>query len=122
MPLDTDHYKQLLLNKANELLSDITRLTNEARESREAEVQDAMDDVISSEGRAAAFQESTIEMKTLSEVRDALRRIDAGTYGVCEDCGRPIEPARLEAVPWARYCRADQEKHDKQAAGDDLPL
>lgn len=42
----------------------------------------------------------------LSEVDAALRRVDAGTYGVCESCGRAIAPARLEARPFARYCVA----------------
>jgi len=34
----------------------------------------------------------------------ALRRIDDGTFGTCQRCGRPIAPERLEALPWAAYC------------------
>jgi len=44
----------------------------------------------------------------LNDVEHALRRIDDGTYGTCEACGRPIEEERLEAVPAARLCLADQ--------------
>ena len=40
----------------------------------------------------------------LAEVERALARIDAGTYGTCERCGKPIDPARLEARPWALLC------------------
>jgi DnaK suppressor protein len=40
----------------------------------------------------------------LAEVERALVRIDAGTYGTCERCGKPIDPARLEARPWALLC------------------
>lgn len=40
----------------------------------------------------------------LNEVEAALARLDAGTFGVCESCGEPIEPARLEAMPTARVC------------------
>ena len=40
----------------------------------------------------------------LVDVERALERIDAGTYGVCERCGRPIDPNRLEARPWALLC------------------
>jgi DnaK suppressor protein len=40
----------------------------------------------------------------LTEVDRALGRIDAGTYGSCERCGKPIDPARLEARPWAPLC------------------
>jgi len=42
--------------------------------------------------------------ESLSQVEDALRKLDAGTYGVCERCGEPISPARLEAMPDARRC------------------
>ena len=52
----------------------------------------------------------------LIEVQDALKRIEDGTVrGSVTVCGRPIEPARLEAVPWARHCLEDQEKIDKAA-------
>src|SRR5271169_3120167 len=36
---------------------------------------------------------------SLHDVEDAIARIEAGTYGICEKCGKPIEPARLEAIP-----------------------
>jgi RNA polymerase-binding transcription factor DksA len=39
-----------------------------------------------------------------TEVRDALGRIDAGTFGSCERCEKPIPQARLEAIPFVRYC------------------
>ena len=48
-------------------------------------------------------------------MQDALRRIEDGTYGKCIQCGREIEPVRLEAIPWARYCLKDQEKYDRAA-------
>ena len=41
---------------------------------------------------------------TLSDIDDALAKIDAGTYGLCEQCGEPIGEARLEAMPAARLC------------------
>jgi DnaK suppressor protein len=50
------------------------------------------------EALATSLQES------LGEVEDALRKMDAGTYGTCEGCGQPIAPARLEAKPTARLC------------------
>jgi RNA polymerase-binding transcription factor len=40
----------------------------------------------------------------LNDVERALERIDDGTYGVCERCGNPIDPDRLEARPWALLC------------------
>ncbi len=42
--------------------------------------------------------------ETLTEVNDALGRIESGTYGLCERCGNPIAAARLEAMPTAKRC------------------
>jgi RNA polymerase-binding protein DksA len=40
----------------------------------------------------------------LAEVDAAIARLDAGTYGTCTSCARPIAPERLEALPWAALC------------------
>ncbi|MBV9081159.1 MAG: TraR/DksA family transcriptional regulator [Acidobacteriaceae bacterium] len=114
--MNLDRYKDRLLARERELVDEIARFKNEAREARTAEVEDPIDAVISSEGQAAALRGGTIASDTLSAVRAALQRIQDGTFGECIDCGRPIEPARLEAVPWTPYCRADQEKHDEENA------
>ena len=44
----------------------------------------------------------------LKDIDDAMGKLEQGTYGVCEACGKPIDPERLEAKPWARFCVADQ--------------
>lgn len=46
----------------------------------------------------------------LQQVDDAIARWDAGDYGVCADCGRPIPAARLEVRPFATHCVACAEK------------
>jgi DnaK suppressor protein len=43
------------------------------------------------------------EQDALYEIEEALKRVDAGTYGVCEMSGKPIPHARLEAIPFARF-------------------
>jgi DnaK suppressor protein len=48
--------------------------------------------------------------QTLRDVEDALKKIEDGSYGVCEVCGRPIGADRLSAIPWARLCIDDQRK------------
>lgn len=40
----------------------------------------------------------------LADVEAAIARLDAGTYGACVRCGRPIAPERLAALPWAAHC------------------
>lgn len=46
----------------------------------------------------------------LRQVDDALARMDAGTYGICANCGRPIPAGRLEVRPFAEYCVSCAEK------------
>jgi RNA polymerase-binding transcription factor DksA len=50
----------------------------------------------------------------LHQVRAALARLDSGVYGVCERCGKPIEPRRLEALPYATLCRDCQETTERE--------
>jgi DnaK suppressor protein len=114
--MDIEYYRQRLLAKEQELVDLIARFENEARELPSAEVEDFADQATSIELKTVALEESALAAQTLSEVRDALRRIDEGTFGKCVDCGRPIEPARLEAIPWTPYCRGHQEKHDREAS------
>jgi len=115
--MDITRFKERLLAREQELVAEIARFEDEARNARAAEVEDPIDQFTSSESKAASFQESTIAAETLKQVRDALRRIEDGTYGKCIDCDRPIEPARLEAVPWTPYCLADQNEHEKAKSG-----
>jgi len=68
------------------------------------------DDEHDSEGATIAFERSQVEALVrqarvhLAEIDAAEARLEAGTYGSCERCGRPIAEARLEARPTARTC------------------
>jgi len=50
------------------------------------------------------------EEHVMTEIADALGRIDAGTYGVCQNCGKKIPESRLQVVPYARFCVKCAEK------------
>lgn len=50
----------------------------------------------------------------LADVDHALRRLDDGTYGTCEACGKPIGDSRLEAMPAARFCLEDQATAERE--------
>lgn len=112
--MDTAQVKQSLVEKQRELQNQIATLESEAREGIGAEVEDPIDTVTSTEAKAGAFEVSTRQRRTLNEIDDALHRINNGSYGKCVGCGKSIEPARLEAVPWTRYCLDDQQKHDAE--------
>jgi RNA polymerase-binding transcription factor DksA len=51
----------------------------------------------------------------LGDVEHALSRLDEGTYGTCEACGKHIDDARLEAMPATRFCVDDQALAERQA-------
>jgi DnaK suppressor protein len=51
--------------------------------------------------------------QTLAQIDRALAKLDDGTYGICERCGRPIAEERLRARPWATLCIEDQRRADR---------
>jgi DnaK suppressor protein len=53
----------------------------------------------------------------LREIRGALKRIGAGKYGCCLECGMTISERRLRAVPWAAHCLSCQDRLDHAAPG-----
>ena len=105
---------EVLRKKQSDLISDIARLKGEAQESGDAEVRDTTDDATAQQGSSEALEQITLESKTLEQVEDALKRVADGTYGKCVICGRPIAPARLQAIPWTPYCLEDQERLDQK--------
>jgi DnaK suppressor protein len=54
------------------------------------------------------------EQALLTEVEDALRRIENGSYGQCVECGQTIPEKRLEALPWAARCIKDEERLEQR--------
>lgn len=54
------------------------------------------------------------QKQRLAEIDKVLARIAAGTYGICDNCGQPISPERLEAKPHATLCIACQSKLEKK--------
>ena len=57
----------------------------------------------------------------LAAVEHALHKFEEGTYGLCEGCGQPIDPARLEALPQASLCLSCKAKQAKNAKGKSSP-
>lgn len=114
--MNISELEKRLREKQRELLEDMARTESEARESRVAEVEDGADRSVSSEAKEGLLQETTFDWNVFTQVRDALQRIDHGSYGKCVDCGCQIEPARLDSVPWTPYCLADEKRHDREGA------
>lgn len=112
--MTTAELEKRLHEKERELLADMERTEAEARGSRIAEAEDRTDDVVSSETKEGLFQKTTWDWSVFNQVRDALQRIENGTYGRCIGCGRQIEDNRLDSLPWTPYCLDDQNRHDRE--------
>jgi DnaK suppressor protein len=106
--MNVQEYKQRLLDLEGRLS---TRAAHEREQARDQVVdspRDAADDSVADEGESEDFAEAELDVQVLQQVREALQRIDAGTFGRCVVDGEPIEPKRLEAVPWTPYCLKHQ--------------
>jgi DnaK suppressor protein len=75
---------------------------------------DALDEVQNAAERELAIRNLDRESKLLSQVRQALERIEDETYGICLNCEEEISIKRLAAVPHTPFCIACQEMADRQ--------
>jgi RNA polymerase-binding transcription factor len=102
--MDVQRYKQRLLDLEATLSNHALREEVQAREQTIDSAADAGDASVADESASEDFTEAELDATILQQIRDALHRIEDGTYGRCLVDGGPIEPARLDAVPWAPYC------------------
>jgi DnaK suppressor protein len=93
----TPAYRELLEEQWRAQVAEITRLSLDALDCADSEGSRTESLHLAAQLIAAARQQ-------LEETEAALRRIDAGNYGVCGNCGHPIPADRLEVLPAARYC------------------
>lgn len=106
MTINLEQIKQRLEAKRAELRENIKSLTE--AHPRPVDAIEASEGPQDFEEIAVDFLETQQEQSLLvnqqallTEVEQALERIDKGTYGKCVDCGQPIPEKRLEAIPWA---------------------
>lgn len=104
--------RQKLLNEQANVIEELRNL----REALQSEV-----DVEPDEGDAEVFEREknsaliAVLEKKLNDVETALRSIEKGAYGICEDCGKTIEAGRLEVKPDATLCLSCQQKSEQRA-------
>ena len=112
---DTQTYKQRLLDLEARLSARVEFERQQAREQVVDAPRDAADESVADEGESEDLAEAELGATVLQQVRDALQRIDDGTFGQCAVDGGPIEPKRLEAVPWTPYCMKHQRRREMEA-------
>ncbi|MDR2737985.1 MAG: TraR/DksA C4-type zinc finger protein [Puniceicoccales bacterium] len=107
-------YYKLLLKMKNDVKEGLSKLTNENLAISVGKAkQDGIDPEIESFDSEFAISLMSSEQEALTEIEEAIRRIHDGTYGICELTGKPIEPQRLLAVPFARFSIEGQNMQEK---------
>ena len=113
-----EKHKVYFKNKLTEWKKDLIRTNNEALYNSSLDDNSTSADIVD---QASSYTEKNVEMrainrqiKLISKIDSALKRIKDGTYGFCEETAEPIGIKRLMARPVATLCIAAQEKHEKE--------
>ncbi|MBI5184097.1 MAG: TraR/DksA family transcriptional regulator [Nitrospinae bacterium] len=102
--------KKKLIKRRGELLDKISSSKEKERNISEVDRGDDIDRATTSENREMVFIMGSREREELKNIEEALRRIDSGTYGICNECEKKISKKRLEILPFTHYCRDCQSK------------
>lgn len=116
---ELDAYKQLLLKKRAELISDVKGMEDQALQGQSGSLSN-MPSHLAEQGSEAYDQALSLDLaaadrRIIREIDAALKRIADGTYGICEHTGKPIKLDRLKELPWARYSIEAAREIERQA-------
>ena len=113
-----EKHKLFFKKKLIEWKTEIVRSNNEALYNNSLDDNSASADIVD---QASSYTEKNVEMKAINrqikliaKINQAIKKIENGTYGFCEETGEPIGIKRLIARPVATLCIAAQEKHEKE--------
>ena len=98
-----DYFRKKLADEINQLLLNEAAMMVPVQDYSEVH-SDILDRAVYEGQRAFAFRIRERERFLIRKIKDALRRIEEGTYGICEECGEDIPIARLKARPVTNYC------------------
>lgn len=107
---DTQRFKSILESLRQVLEQPLRRRDEIAVESSP----DALDQVQHASNRELAIRQLEFDSNRLRNLRQAIQRIEEGTYGACIHCGADISVKRLEAVPWTSSCLDCQNSAEHQ--------
>jgi len=104
MSLNLQHYKEMLLMRKAELEKILYNISSEIQDINKCDVKEDGDYAAASMDSGRDYQIYIQQKKELAEIEEALKRIEEGTYGICEMCDEPIQEERLKIKPYAKYC------------------
>ena len=107
-------HRQRLQYLRERLLDDSGIQMAEVSETLEPHSMDIADSATDEFDHDLALSLLTHEQDALHELNAALRRIQEGCYGICEETGQPIPASRLRAVPWTRHTREVEERLERE--------
>lgn len=105
-----EQFRKKLEARQQELRRVVSNTELAGRSADVETAQDIADKAASSYTKEFLFSQSNNERQLLHQVESALARIREGEFGNCVSCGKEVNPKRLEAVPWTRFCIDCQEK------------
>lgn len=111
-PMQREYFRQKLLAWRTELLQESSETLNHLQEESLSEP-DIADRASLETDRSLELRTRDRERKLIAKIDDALRRIEEGTYGFCEETAEPISLRRLEARPIATLSIEAQERHER---------
>jgi len=111
-PMQVEYFRQKLLKWRQELLSDANDTLNTLSEEN-FQLPDITDRAQMESDASLQLRTRDRERKLLSKIESALRRIEDGSYGYCEETDEPISLKRLEARPIASLSLDAQERHER---------
>lgn len=112
--MNLEPYKHRLLDLEKKLSARTDREVADGRKEFLDSAHDTGDASVADEAASGKFSEAEADSAVLSQVRDALTRIEDGSFGKCIVDDGPIETKRLDAVPWTPYCL----KHERRREGN----
>jgi RNA polymerase-binding protein DksA len=110
MTVDVDRFRRMLLDERSRVVAAIEYLHEENPGSMEDETDEMpIDNHLAENATATLDREIDYTLEENSEgvlagIDTALARMDAGTYGICDNCATRISEERLEAIPWTTLC------------------
>lgn len=118
---DLAEYRKLITKRKNEIMDSISRISEDTLKKSQKDASGDisgysfhMADVATDNyDREFSLGLASNDRKFLYELEDALKRIEEGTFGICEECKSPVTKARLMALPYARLCLDCQQKREK---------
>ena len=119
---ELQEFKKLVIKKKEEILEDIKHISDDTLKKSQKEASGDIsgyayhmaDVATDSYDREFSLGLASSERNFIYELDDALKRIEDGTFGICQDCKSLITKSRLKAVPHARNCVKCQEKREKR--------